>query len=80
MNEILQYGALGILGVLVLFVIPYLVKWLVGFIECQKKEMADISRGFKNTIDNHLNTQAKTMEELAAAIRRLCEMWENGKG
>jgi len=72
MQEILQYGALGILGVLVLFIVPFLIKFLVDFIR-------EMKRDFQNTIENHLDHETIAMNNLVDAIERLCTMWENNK-
>ena len=79
MTEILQYGALGILGVLVLFVVPFLIKFLVDFIKELKEDIKTLSNEYKGTIDNHLDTQAHCMKDLADAINRLADLWGNGK-
>lgn len=76
MEEVLQYGTLGILAVVVIFGLLFLIKWLTGFIECQKKVIAGMTEDFKNTMDNHLDCQAEVMKELTRAIENLCRSME----
>ncbi len=80
MNEVLQYGALGILAVLILFIVPFLVKFLVNFILELKRDNQRLVQEFRTTIDNHLDHQTMALGTLAHAIEKLCAMWEeNGK-
>ncbi|MFA5636629.1 MAG: hypothetical protein WC977_12100 [Anaerovoracaceae bacterium] len=79
MNEVLQYGALGILGTIVIFVIPFVVKFLVDFIRELRQDQIDMVTSFKETIDNHLDHETIAMNTLVDTIERLCKMWEDGK-
>ena len=79
MQEILQYGALGILGVLVLFIVPFLIKFLVDFIRELRRDNQESLEKFQETINNHLDHETLAMNALIDAIERLCNMWENGK-
>ena len=79
MNEVLQYGALGILGVLILFIVPFLIKFLVDFIRELKKDNEKMVHDFKETIENHMQHETLAIGHLVDAVERLCTMWENNK-
>jgi len=93
MNEILQYGALGILGVLILFIVPFLIKFLVDFIRELREESRKQTEGFTTVIENHLlhsqlETQefikcidrlTETVDGVGEMVKKLNDMWENGK-
>ena len=55
MNPYVNYSAIGILGVMVLAVVPFLIRWLVGHIDNQSQRMDELTREFRQTIDNHVD-------------------------
>ena len=71
-------GPIALALVIIYFIVKKFLeaqKFFIGFIE--KQEI-----NFKNTIDNHLDEQAKANNELASAIKALLDYlkYHNGKG